>query len=170
MTEDGQHKFDELVEVPFIKRYLNAFAQSVSLTREFERVFGKDKIHDVISRYFENQAVEHTKSRNKEDGVVIESLADFQEFYDNMWEEPHVKKTHTVEKVSHSEDKIEYRVKECIYAKAMRELDAADLGLVMMCNHDFPAARAHNPKLKLTRTKTLMEGHDCCDFVYTWDK
>ena len=27
---------------------------------------------------------------------------------------------------------------------------------------DFSSATAYNPKLKLKRTKTLMEGHDCC--------
>jgi hypothetical protein len=55
---------------------------------------------------------------------------------------------------------------ECIYAKVFNSLDAADLGYLLHCKHDFATTPVVHPDLKLKRTKTLMQNDDCCDFVY----
>jgi hypothetical protein len=39
----------------------------------------------------------------------------------------------------------------------------------MVCSPDFAIAAGFNPKLRLTRTKTLMQGHDSCHFRYTME-
>ena len=36
--------------------------------------------------------------------------------------------------------------------------------LAIICCSDYAYCRGFNPKIKLTRTKTLMQGDDCCDF------
>jgi len=36
----------------------------------------------------------------------------------------------------------------------------------MFCQNDFYIAEGFNSKIGLKRTKTLMEGHDCCDHFY----
>ncbi|MCP4214504.1 MAG: L-2-amino-thiazoline-4-carboxylic acid hydrolase [bacterium] len=41
-----------------------------------------------------------------------------------------------------------------------------ELGVQFSCCRDEPHARGFNSQLKLVRTKTLMEGDDCCDFRY----
>jgi hypothetical protein len=61
---------------------------------------------------------------------------------------------------------LEYRVKQCLWAKTFRESEASDLGYAMVCSPDIAIAAGFNPKLKLTRTKTLMQGHDTCHFLY----
>ena len=43
--------------------------------------------------------------------------------------------------------------------------DTADIGF-WICEGDGPAAAAFNPAIRFSRTKTLMEGDDCCDHVY----
>ena len=58
-----------------------------------------------------------------------------------------------------------YRFTRCLWAEVYRELDAADIGF-WICEGDGPAAAAFNPAIRLSRTKTLMEGDDCCDHVY----
>jgi hypothetical protein len=64
---------------------------------------------------------------------------------------------------------IEQKITECLYAKTFRDADAADIGYAYCCYADFPAAQAYNPKLRLIRTKTLMQGHDCCNHRYVWE-
>jgi hypothetical protein len=59
-----------------------------------------------------------------------------------------------------------YRTKKCLWAKTFREEDAADIGYVLVCQPDIAVARGFNPKLKLTRTATLMQGQAECDFRY----
>ncbi len=65
--------------------------------------------------------------------------------------------------VEETDKAAEARITECLWAKTFREMDAADIGYAAICYPDFAAAPAFNPKMKLTRTKTLMQGHDCCN-------
>jgi hypothetical protein len=58
---------------------------------------------------------------------------------------------------------------ECLWATTFREVNAPDIGYAAICYPDYAAASAFNPKIKLIRSTTLMEGHDCCDFHYVWD-
>lgn len=60
----------------------------------------------------------------------------------------------------------EIRVAECLWAKIFREEDAADIGYAAICHPDYATASAFNPKIKLIRSKTLMQGHDCCNLRY----
>jgi hypothetical protein len=63
----------------------------------------------------------------------------------------------------------EYRVSRCLWAKAFRDEDAGDIGYAMVCNPDLAVASGFNPKLKLIRTKTLMQGQDSCSFRYVME-
>ncbi|MCP4899587.1 MAG: L-2-amino-thiazoline-4-carboxylic acid hydrolase, partial [bacterium] len=42
-----------------------------------------------------------------------------------------------------------------------------EYGVGFSCCRDEPHARGFNPRLRLERTKTLMEGADHCDFRYS---
>jgi len=64
---------------------------------------------------------------------------------------------------------LEYRVTKCLWAKSFLEGGAGDIGYAMVCHPDFAVAAGFNPKLKLTREKTLMQGGDCCHFRYTME-
>ena len=58
-----------------------------------------------------------------------------------------------------------YKISKCLWAKAFREADAADLGYALWCYGDYAMARAD--KEHLERNSTLMQGHDCCLLKYT---
>jgi len=64
---------------------------------------------------------------------------------------------------------LEYRVTGCLWAKSFLGQDAGDIGYAMVCSPDLAVARGFNPKLKLTRTQTLMQGGDSCHFRYTME-
>ena len=63
----------------------------------------------------------------------------------------------------------EVKITECLWAKTFREADAADIGYAAICHGDFAMAKAFNPKLRMIRTKTLMEGHDHCNHRWVWE-
>ena len=58
-----------------------------------------------------------------------------------------------------------YRFTRCIWAEVFAELDALDIGF-WMCEGDAPMSSAFNPAIGFQRTKTLMEGDDCCDHIF----
>ena len=68
--------------------------------------------------------------------------------------------------VEDSETAFEMKVTECLTAKVFREADAADIGYAAVCHADFTLPEGFNPKIKLLRDKTLMQGHDCCNHRY----
>jgi len=51
-----------------------------------------------------------------------------------------------------------------------REEDAADIGYATHYHVHYAAATAFNPKIRMYRTKTLMEGHDYCDHKWVWEE
>jgi hypothetical protein len=71
--------------------------------------------------------------------------------------------------VEQSAEAFEYRVKKCLWAKVFRDADAADIGYSMVCYPDYAVARGLNPRLKLIRTKTLMQGDDSCGLRYVME-
>ena len=86
------------------------------------------------------------------------------------WESEALRQTHTCRIENDGPKQVSYTVTECIWQEAMQRLDAADLGKLTMCDLDFETAPLYHPNIRLKRTKTLMEGHDCCDFTYVWDE
>ncbi len=73
------------------------------------------------------------------------------------------------EVIEKSDEVYEMKVTECLWAKTFRDKNAADIGYATVCHGDFTEATAYHPKLKLKRTKTLMQGHDCCNHRWTWE-
>ena len=59
-----------------------------------------------------------------------------------------------------------FNVTRCPYYEKYRELELDEFGVYFSCCRDEPFARGFNSRLRLVRTKTIMEGSDHCDFRY----
>jgi hypothetical protein len=69
--------------------------------------------------------------------------------------------------VEESDDTFEVAVTGCRYAQFYKELGVPELGFLLVCGADFPMAEGFGPDVELTRTRTIMQGADHCDFRYT---
>jgi len=70
------------------------------------------------------------------------------------------------EVVKETDDTFELNVSGCRYAKFYQELGAPELGFLLTCCADFPFAEGFGGEVELTRTQTIMQGADHCDFRY----
>jgi L-2-amino-thiazoline-4-carboxylic acid hydrolase len=70
------------------------------------------------------------------------------------------------EVVKQTADTFELNVTGCRYAKFYQELGAPELGFLLTCSADFPFAEGFGSDVQLTRTQTIMQGADHCDFRY----
>jgi len=59
-----------------------------------------------------------------------------------------------------------FNVTRCRYAKMYRELGIPEFGNLLSCSRDASLIEGVNPKIKFTRTQTIMEGAPYCDFRY----
>ena len=74
------------------------------------------------------------------------------------------------EVVKQAPDAFEVNVTGCRYAKFYNEMDAAELGFLLVCSSDFPMAEGFGTEVQLTRTQTIMQGASHCDFRYMLKK
>jgi hypothetical protein len=61
---------------------------------------------------------------------------------------------------------LKVKMNKCWYAEIYRKLKAGDIGHKMVCMMDPVMNKALNPKIKMSRPKMLMLGHNFCLFEY----
>ena len=65
-----------------------------------------------------------------------------------------------------SEDAFAIDITRCRYAEFYKELGEPGLGFLLVCSADFDTAEGFGGDVKLTRTQTIMQGANHCDFRY----
>ena len=67
-----------------------------------------------------------------------------------------------------SDERLDFNVTRCRYAEMYREMGLAEIGHLLSCNRDGALCEGYDPRLELTRTRTIMGGAATCDFRYRW--
>jgi len=153
-----KHKFQNDFSQTYEDAFRWKFDYYINIMKGFSDNLGRGKLLELIKR-----AVDENNKRIVTDNPE-HTLASFVEYgkeaYKNML---------AYEVIEESDEVFEMKVTECLWAKTFRDKKAADLGYATICHGDFTEARAYHSKLKLKRTKTLMQGHDCCNHRWTWE-
>jgi hypothetical protein len=68
--------------------------------------------------------------------------------------------------VEQTQDALAVNVTGCRYAEFYKELGEPELGFLLVCSADFAMAEGFGGDVELTRTQTIMQGADHCDFRY----
>ncbi|MCK1741122.1 L-2-amino-thiazoline-4-carboxylic acid hydrolase [Bradyrhizobium sp. 139] len=68
--------------------------------------------------------------------------------------------------IAQTEDVFAFDVTRCAYAEFYKALGEPELGFLLVCTADFATAEGFGPDIELTRTQTIMQGADHCDFRY----
>jgi hypothetical protein len=71
-----------------------------------------------------------------------------------------------LEVLEDGENVFAFNVTRCKYAEMYRELGIPELGEMLSCSRDAALIEGFNPQIQLTRTQTIMEGANFCDFRY----
>lgn len=71
-----------------------------------------------------------------------------------------------IDVVKATDTEFHYTVRRCRYAESYREMGLGDIGHLLSCNRDGVFCQGYDPRIKLSRTKTLMQGDECCNFEY----
>jgi len=71
-----------------------------------------------------------------------------------------------LEIIEQSSKRFAFNVTRCRYADMYKELGVLEFGKILSCNRDAALIEGMNPKIRFTRTQTIMEGAPFCDFRY----
>ncbi len=75
----------------------------------------------------------------------------------------------TVEVLEQSETTYSFNVVRCKYSEMYREMGLGEIGHLLSCMRDGTFCEGYDPKLKLERTQTIMQGASHCDFRYSYE-
>ena len=124
--------------------------------------FGRDavvaNVRDTIIRIAQEQGAELAEAMgdNGSDGF-LESL--------QYWTKDDALHIDVLE---HSAEKLDFNVTRCRYAELYKALGIPELGAVFSCNRDYALIAGFNGEASLSRTQTIMEGAEFCNFRYTF--
>jgi hypothetical protein len=75
-----------------------------------------------------------------------------------------------IEVLRQTETEFAFNVTRCRYAETYKAMGIGHLGAALSCNRDGTFCEGYDPRLKLTRTQTIMGGATHCDFRYRLEK
>jgi hypothetical protein len=141
------------------RRIEAAFAKGVFA--EMAAELGEDRAREILSRAVVKLAKQAAGAMAAEApaGPSLDHFAAIQE----RWTRDDALR---IEPVARDATRFEFNVTRCRYAEMYREMGLEALGAVLSCNRDGAFCEGYDPKLKLTRTQTLMGGATHCDFRY----
>jgi hypothetical protein len=158
------HKFKEEMPTTYEEHFSRIYTNFVHFLRTLEAEIGKESMMDILRKWGDNRGVEMAEKLKKS------NFSDFKEYWKSTAASDYFQHTTTTSYPEETDTVLQCEITECLWAKTFQDLNAAELGKIMVCDPDIPMASAMNPKIKLVRTKTLMEGHDCCDHRYVWEE
>lgn len=160
----GKHKFLDDAKMNFEEVVKFAYHQLGYKMKILAEMLAKEIGRDKCLKLMQDAASESTFRESKEMLEAVDNKNDFASFTSEL-REPNYFVNHilTYDIVENKEKVFAIKITECIWEKILREANATDIGYALFCHRDFSTARAFNPKIRLIRNKTLMQGHDCCN-------
>jgi hypothetical protein len=161
-----KQKFSKKSNMSFEEVFQFKYTPYISTLQRLANIIGKDKFIKMLREASAEVAEQRVKN-------IIRNLPknDFDTYIKTMIFTPLFKNTLSMEIVEKTDKVLEIKITECLWANTIRELkepDAVDIGYALVCYPEIATTEAFNPKLKVIRTKTLMQGHDCCNSRIVW--
>ena len=138
----------------------------ILLVRELEKILGKEKAHKLVAEVWTKEKVKNVKESVKKNPYA--SFQDWVQRHEDgtsMWTHANIDEPSVVTENTRTCNTI-----GCLWADTWREWGAEDIGYLICCGPDFATIPAQHPNLRLERTKTCMQGDDCCDFKFIWEE
>lgn len=132
---------------------------------EIVQEVGVLKAREIISTAIHKAAVASGRdfaSRTK-GGTSLKTFEDLQV----LWTKDDALEVTVLEK---SATRYDYDVHRCRYAETYKELGLGAIGHLLSCNRDGVFCEGYDPRIKLKRTQTIMQGASHCDFRYTMEE
>lgn len=87
--------------------------------------------------------------------------------FSRITEDRDPEESNTIELIEKTDKRLHFKVTRCRFAEAYAEMGLADQGYQLSCQRDPIFLQSYSEKLELERPTTIMEGHKCCEFIFT---
>jgi hypothetical protein len=124
---------------------------------------GADVARKTIAESVRRSAIEQARTfaTSVPGGTSLKSFQDIQ----HLWTKGG---SLEIEVKEQSDTTFTFNVVKCRYAETYKAMGLGEIGHLLSCNRDGAFCEGYDPKLKLERTQTIMQGASHCDFKYTY--
>jgi len=156
-----KHKFLEDAGMTFQQVYDFGYRGFISRMQVIANELGEDRFMEILKRASSEVASQVKSGPNNDFAAFTAGMRGQSRFWEHAL---------TRDIIEDTDRAFEIRVTECLWAKTFREGGASDIGYASICHPDYAACQAFNPKIRMIRTKTLMQGDDHCDHRWVWEE
>ena len=132
---------------------------------EMCKAIGKERAQEILRRAIRRAAIQS----GKQFAASAPGEPDLLSFQDiqHLWTKDDAL---AIEVIEQGPEKFDFNVRRCRYAETYREMGLGEIGRLLSCNRDGAFCEGYNPRIKLRRTQTIMEGASYCDFRYRFER
>ncbi|MGF9761839.1 L-2-amino-thiazoline-4-carboxylic acid hydrolase [Microvirga sp. 0TCS3.31] len=126
--------------------------------------YGKDNAKQLIAESVRRSSIKQAAqfAAQAVGGTSLQSFIDIQ----SNWTAENALE---IDPVYRDESRFDFNVTRCRYAEMYKAMGLGEIGGLLSCNRDGSFCEGYDPKLKMTRTQTIMEGAPHCDFRYRYE-
>ena len=139
------------IQAPIVSSLIQGFAEEI----------GFDKTIEVVKKVIDKDAIESGKKLAQE--YSGNTMSELTTIVKEVWAKDDAMK---IQIIRENDNELFFDVTYCGYAQMYEKMGIKELGFIFSCSRDFPFMEGFNSEIELTRTKTIMEGAECCDFRY----
>ena len=139
------------IQAPIVSALIQGFAEEI----------GSDRTIEVAQKVISKDAIESGKKLAQE--YSGNTMSELTKIVKEVWAKDDAMK---IQIIRENENELFFDVTYCGYAQMYERMGIKELGFILSCSRDFPFMEGFNAEIELTRTKTIMEGAECCDFRY----
>jgi hypothetical protein len=158
----GSHLSHEVVS-PLTQRTIEIKLAN-SFIKQIQRRYGEDVALEILQSVVEEQANSAAIQFQK-----TKQVASLHSLYD-VWKILGGDGRLDLELEELNEHNLKFHINRCCYAQRYQELQLESLGILFSCRRDEPFAKALIPGVKMTQSKTILEGNNSCSFEYTLEE
>ena len=151
------------MEISLIEKREIEALMAAPLIKGYAELIGLEKSMEIATGVIQELARDAGRQIAAERGS--NTLRDLADVVKNLWS--HGGENLKVEFIELSENMLDFRVTSCRYTEQYANLGLGEFGYCLSCSRDAAFAEGFNPKIKMSRTQTVMEGAPYCDFRFT---
>lgn len=165
MTDQSEKPAGAADEMGILKRRSIEAAIIAPIYRELVQEIGKERAQGILDAAISKAAIAAARDFAAAAGGNT-SLRTFQDLQ-VLWTKDDALEIEVLEATDKTFD---YNVHRCRYAETYREMGLGDIGHLLSCNRDAVFCQGYDPRIRMKRTQTLMQGASHCDFRYTFEE
>ncbi len=126
---------------------------------------GEEKAASILDAAIRKAAIAEGKAFAAKAPGGQPSMGDFIKLYE-LWTS---NGSLEIEVLEASDSRFDFNVTRCQYAETYKAMGLGKIGHLLSCNRDGSFCEGYDPRMKLERKQTIMEGAACCTFRYKLD-